>query len=239
MTTETRPADRLEPTGAGETLNAGDGTNDSTGPADDGADASSLGPSLFAAAVARDNARRAADDLAVTVRNKGDAELLDWRGRLMVDALEPGYADDDTNALARFVATERLAAVDAELARRERAAARASGVAPPSDARHVAWADVARELRDAVPVPMALERLGHPMRRVGRDRDGRDEYHGPCPFCGGKDRFIAWGPPRSRYLCRQCSGDHADDVVTLWRNATGLGFVDACEELLDIAGVPR
>lgn len=201
--------------------------------------AATLSGTDLAAAIARDNARRAADDLAVTVRNMGGAELLDWRERLECDRLEPGYADDDTNALARFMATERLAPVDAELARRERAARVASGVASPGDAAYMTWANVARELREAVPVPVALERLAHPMRRVGRDRDGRDEYHGPCPFCGGKDRFIAWGPPRSRYLCRQCSGDHAGDVVTLWRNATGLGFVGACEELLDIAGVPR
>ncbi len=127
----------------------------------------------LAAAIARDNERRAADDLAVTVRNMGNAELLDWRECLGWDLLEPGYADDDTNALARFMATERIAAVDAELARRECAARIASGVASPTDATQSAWADVARELRDAVPVPVALERLAHPMRRVGRDRERR------------------------------------------------------------------
>ena len=189
----------------------------------------------LAAAIARDNERRAADDLAVTVRNMGNAELLDWRECLGWDLLEPGYADDDTNALARFMATERIAAVDAELARRECAARIASGVASPTDATQSAWADVARELRDAVPVPVALERLAHPMRRVGRDRERRDEYAGACPWCGGEDRFRAWGPPRSRYWCRQC--ESRGDVVTLWRNVTGLAFVDACRELAELAGV--
>ena len=194
-------------------------------------------PTDLAAEIARENAARAARYLRVTVEGMGTVELLDWRERLEADRLEPGYTNTEDHALSLHITTTNLAAVDAELARRERVARISSGVVSPSDAKHSAWADVARELRDAVPVPVALERLSHPMRRVCRDRDGRDEYAGACLWCGGADRFRAWGPPRSRYWCRRCQT--GGDVVTLWRNVTGLPFVDACEELLDIAGVPR
>ena len=33
------------------------------------------------------------------------------------------------------------------------------------------------------------------------------EYHGPCPLCGGNDRFMAWPqhPDGPRAWCRQCN----------------------------------
>ena len=42
--------------------------------------AATLAGTDLAAAIGRDNAKRAADDLAVTVRNMGGAELLDIAG---------------------------------------------------------------------------------------------------------------------------------------------------------------
>lgn len=44
------------------------------------------------------------------------------------------------------------------------------------------------------------------LKRVASTNDG--EYAGPCPFCGGKDRFRVW-PEQGRWWCRQCnqSGD--------------------------------
>lgn len=39
-------------------------------------------------------------------------------------------------------------------------------------------------------------------------RKGADEWAGPCPGCGGTDRFIVH-PERGRYWCRQC-GKHGD-----------------------------
>jgi len=165
-------------------------------------------------------------------------ELLAWRDLVRCDVAEPGFDDEDTNAVARELAKTRLAEIDREVARRERAARKDAGIPSPSDIRYVAWAEVAAELRDALPVPQALDHLGWPKMRVGRDREGRDEYHGPCPLCGGRDRFIAWGAPRSRWFCRQCSDGRANDVVTLWRNThPGLGFRAACEELAELAGV--
>ena len=44
------------------------------------------------------------------------------------------------------------------------------------------------------------------LRRVASTHGG--EYAGPCPWCGGRDRFRVW-PERGRWWCRQCdkSGD--------------------------------
>lgn len=179
-----------------------------------------------------------ADETATTAASMLTPELLWWRDLVRCNVVDPGFADDDSNVVARESAKTRLAEIDREVARRERAARIDAGIPSPSDIRYTIWADIAAELRDVLPVPMALEHLSWPMRRTGRDRDGRDEYHGACPICGGKDRFIAWGSPRSRWLCRQCSHGRANDVISLWRNAhPGLGFRAACEQLAALAGV--
>ncbi|RQW89909.1 MAG: alpha helicase [Geobacter sp.] len=39
------------------------------------------------------------------------------------------------------------------------------------------------------------------------------EYHGPCPKCGGNDRFIVW-PERNSFWCRQCEWN-GDDIEAL------------------------
>ena len=38
------------------------------------------------------------------------------------------------------------------------------------------------------------------------------EYQGPCPFCGGEDRFHVqpYHPSHGRWFCRQCTGDIGD-----------------------------
>jgi DNA primase len=51
------------------------------------------------------------------------------------------------------------------------------------------------------------------LKRMGSTHGG--EYAGPCPFCGGTDRFRVWPEHpsgKARWWCRQCSrwGDHAD-----------------------------
>ena len=58
------------------------------------------------------------------------------------------------------------------------------------------------------------------------------EYAGPCPFCGGNDRFLVWPDHpsgRGRFWCRQC-GEQGDAIDYL-RRRDGLGFRDACEQL--------
>jgi len=54
-----------------------------------------------------------------------------------------------------------------------------------------------------------------PFRRVGSTNGG--EFAGPCPFCGGKDRFRVWPEHpsgRGRWWCRQC-GKNGDAIAYL------------------------
>lgn len=63
-------------------------------------------------------------------------------------------------------------------------------------------------------------------------RTSGGEYHGPCPSCGGADRFCAWPrhPDGPRAWCRQCHPEVMDPVAFLeWRD--GLSFPEACARL--------
>lgn len=51
------------------------------------------------------------------------------------------------------------------------------------------------------------------------------EYAGPCPWCGGKDRFRAW-LKEGRYWCRQCN--RKGDAIQFLMDFCGLNFRDAC-----------
>lgn len=56
---------------------------------------------------------------------------------------------------------------------------------------------------------------------------GGGEYHSPCPWCGGHDRFVIW--PREgaggRYFCRGC--DRRGDCIELMREKLSMSFPDA------------
>ena len=64
------------------------------------------------------------------------------------------------------------------------------------------------------------------LRRVAATGGG--EWAGPCPFCGGRDRFRVW-PERGRYWCRRC--EISGDAINYLRNRDGLGYRDACRRL--------
>lgn len=66
------------------------------------------------------------------------------------------------------------------------------------------------------------------LRRVAGTRGG--EYAGPCPWCGGEDRFRVWpDADRPGYWCRGC-GRHGDAIQYL-RDHDGMTFRQACEHL--------
>jgi DNA primase len=59
---------------------------------------------------------------------------------------------------------------------------------------------------------------------------GGDEYAGPCPWCGGDDRFHVWpdaDPPH--YWCRRC--ERWGTAIQYLRDREGLTFCQACERL--------
>jgi len=68
------------------------------------------------------------------------------------------------------------------------------------------------------------------MRKVSNTNCG--EWQGPCPGCGGEDRFHVWpeqNGDKGGYWCRQC-GKHGDNIQFL-RDFEGMSFVDACNYL--------
>jgi DNA primase len=70
---------------------------------------------------------------------------------------------------------------------------------------------------------------GQAYRKAGATDGG--EYEGPCPFCGGRDRFRLWpsgDPPR--WWCRQC--ELKGDLIAFVQRRDGLPFADAVTELL-------
>ena len=74
-----------------------------------------------------------------------------------------------------------------------------------------------------------------PIRRAASTGGG--EWCGPCPSCGGRDRFRAW-PERGRYWCRQCG--RRGDALQYLRDFHGLTFAEAKRALgLDTAPPSR
>src|SRR5262245_37550476 len=67
-----------------------------------------------------------------------------------------------------------------------------------------------------------------PLRKMAGTRGG--EYAGPCPWCGGRDRFRVWPEADTPgYWCRQC-GRHGDPIQYL-RDRHGLSYWEACQRL--------
>lgn len=54
------------------------------------------------------------------------------------------------------------------------------------------------------------------------------EWAGPCPFCGGVDRFCVW-PSDNKYWCRGCN--KKGDAIQLLRDLEGMSYREACEAL--------
>lgn len=68
------------------------------------------------------------------------------------------------------------------------------------------------------------------LKRTGMSRSG-PEYHGPCPLCGGTDRFTVWPEQgeTGRAWCRQCNWK--GDAIQLLRDRDGLSFMEAKHSL--------
>ena len=63
---------------------------------------------------------------------------------------------------------------------------------------------------------------------------GGGEWAGPCPFCGGRDRFHLQpqAPGGGRWLCRQCTGGRWQDGIALGQRLwPTLPFREVCERL--------
>lgn len=84
------------------------------------------------------------------------------------------------------------------------------------------------------PIATAAEHLGLQLKVVQGRRGSPIEKAGPCPRCGGDDRF-AINTQKSVFLCRKCGGKGhgAIDLAIFARDLeqAGAGFLQACELL--------
>ena len=76
---------------------------------------------------------------------------------------------------------------------------------------------------------MALIGGDTPLRKTASTHGG--EWCGPCPFCGGRDRFRVQ-PVRGRWWCRRCSPDDRwEDAIAYLQRRDGVTFPQAREAL--------
>ena len=70
---------------------------------------------------------------------------------------------------------------------------------------------------------------GLALKSKGRNSRGA-EFAGPCPLCGGKDRFLVWpeqNDGRGSYSCRQCG--ISGDVIQWLMDVEGMTFRQAAQ----------
>lgn len=62
---------------------------------------------------------------------------------------------------------------------------------------------------------------------------GGGEYAGPCPFCGGRDRFCLQPhhAKGGRWLCRNCTEGKWQDVIAYVMRRDQVNFIEACRRL--------
>ncbi len=80
----------------------------------------------------------------------------------------------------------------------------------------------------------------HVQLRKASSTDG-GEWQGPCPGCGGEDRFHVWpaqNEGKGGYWCRGCG--RTGDNIQFLRDFEGLSFRDACARLnIDLPARPQ
>jgi len=70
------------------------------------------------------------------------------------------------------------------------------------------------------------------LKKVSSTSNG--EWAGPCPWCGGEDRFRFWpdhpsGAAGGRFMCRGCG--RQGDAIQFLRDYTGMSYAEACTVL--------
>jgi hypothetical protein len=78
-----------------------------------------------------------------------------------------------------------------------------------------------------------LRLIGGEMKKVAGTNGG--EWAGPCPFCGGRDRFRVW-PEQGRWWCRKC--ERHGDAVSFVQQREHVSFREALR-MLHLEGQAR
>src|SRR5258708_500012 len=70
-----------------------------------------------------------------------------------------------------------------------------------------------------------------PLKKAAATNGG--EYAGPCPFCGGRDRFRVQpnADGGAIWLCRKCTDGNWKDVISFVMRRDHKDFAEACEYL--------
>ena len=66
---------------------------------------------------------------------------------------------------------------------------------------------------------------------LGADHKYLTPTHGPCPFCGGKDRYRFIDDGTGRWLCGQCGHGDGFDFI---QRMDGTNFAGACRRIKQI-----
>ena len=66
-------------------------------------------------------------------------------------------------------------------------------------------------------------------KKVSTNKGG--EYHGPCPMCGGNDRFHIWPAQKvtGDWWCRICG--KGGDLIQWFMDVQGMSFPEACKQV--------
>lgn len=97
-------------------------------------------------------------------------------------------------------------------------------------------------MKPRIDVDRIHQRLGatgwaEALERAGIDPTHLRNKHGPCPICGGKDRFRFDNKRcEGNWICNQCG---AGNGFTLLMRAKQLNFVEACKLVLHVAGLEQ
>jgi hypothetical protein len=172
----------------------------------------------------------------VLARSLSTDALLARADALRFDLASDEDEDDWLGDTGRYLAGERLRAVEAEIARRVRIVK--LGKVPDQAVTYAQWRETARTIRERVEVPTVFAMGCYFLRPGGTNgRRGHAEYAGACPVCGGTDRLRVWGGANGRAWCRRCGW--SADVLTVAQTLFQEGFRDAVRRLSPLAGVGR
>lgn len=153
-----------------------------------------------------------ATNAAADYRIAGNAELHAEIESLAYDLADAGRLDPITAEVVRILCGARLKLAEAELRRRVALHAADHDVPNPNAPDYHAWRNLARDLRERGDLLGLFATAGVPLQRDGK------EYSGPCPICGGADRFRVWSADdgkRPGFWCRRC--DVSGDVIAAYR----------------------
>ncbi len=72
-----------------------------------------------------------------------------------------------------------------------------------------------------------VEADGFALKKTAMTNGG--EYHSPCPWCGGNDRFAVWPKQKEygKYWCRQC--DRSGDAIQYLMDCRSMSFKEAAD----------